>query len=45
MSAFTFLATKRLNREHYADLSMLTLAASGDEKAIKKQFDTWEKDG
>lgn len=45
MAAFTFLATKRINREKHAQLSLLTLAASGDEKAIKKQFDDWEKEG
>lgn len=45
MSAYTFLATKRQNREKHSHLSLLTLSASGDEKAIKKQFDDWEKEG
>jgi hypothetical protein len=44
MAAYTFLATKRLNREHHAHLGILQLSQSGDEKAIKKQFADWEKD-
>ena len=44
MSAFTFLATKRVHRESHAQLSLLWLAASGDSKAVKKQFDEWERD-
>jgi hypothetical protein len=44
MAAFTFLATKRLNRENHTTLGLLTLAQSGDDKAIKKQFEDWEKD-
>lgn len=44
MAAFTFLATKRMTREHHSTLSLLTLAASGDGKAVKAQFDAWERD-
>lgn len=44
MAAFTFLAVKRQNREQHAQLSLLCLSQSGDDKAIKKQFEDWEKD-
>lgn len=44
MAAFAFLATKRMNRESHRELSLLTLAQGGDEKALKKVFDDWEKD-
>lgn len=44
MAAFAFLASKRVDRENYNALGLLTLAQSGDDKAVKKQFDTWEKD-
>jgi hypothetical protein len=45
MSAFMFLATKRLHRENYVTLSLLLLAQSGDEKAVKRQLEEWEKEG
>jgi len=44
MAAFTFLAVKRQNREAHSTLSLMLLAQSGDEKAVKKQLETWEKD-
>jgi hypothetical protein len=44
MAAYAFLAVKRQNRETHRDLSILLLAQSGDEKAIKKQLEDWEKD-
>jgi len=44
MAAFTFLAVKRKNREDHASLSLMLLAQSGDEKAVKKQLETWERD-
>ena len=44
MSAYTFLAVKRQNRENHTALGLLVLAQSGDEKAVKKQFGDWEKD-
>jgi hypothetical protein len=44
MSAYTFLAGKRQNREHHDLLSLLILAQSSDDKVVKKQFDAWEKD-
>ena len=44
MSAYTFLAVKRKNRENHTALGLLVLAQSGDEKAVKKQFEDWERD-
>lgn len=44
MAAYTFLAAKRRNRENHTALGLLQLSQSGDEKAIKKQFEDWEKD-
>lgn len=44
MAAFTFLAVKRGNRENHTHLSLLNLAGSGDDKAIKKQMETWERE-
>lgn len=43
MSAYLFLADRRHERDLTADLSVSTLAASGDTKAINKQMDTWDK--
>jgi len=43
LAAYTFLATKRLQREHHATLSLMLLAQSGDEKAVKRQLEDWEK--
>jgi hypothetical protein len=45
MAAYTFLAVKRMNRENHTALGLLWLAQSGDDKAVKKQFEDWEKDG
>lgn len=44
MSAFMFLAGKRKSREDHSALSLMLLAQSGDEKAVKDQFAIWEKD-
>lgn len=44
MMAFSFLASKRMNREAHRTLSLLTLANSGDEKAINEQYARWEKE-
>ena len=44
MSAYTFLAVKRKNRENHTSLGLLGLAQSGDEKAVNKQFEDWERD-
>jgi hypothetical protein len=44
MSAFTFLAVKRMNREAHGNLSVMALANSGDGKEINKQLAHWEKD-
>ena len=44
MSAYTFLAVKRMNREAHSDLSLMALANSGDGKEINKQLSQWEKD-
>jgi hypothetical protein len=44
MAAFTFLASKRLNRENHTKLGLMILAQSGDPKAVEKQFKDWEKD-
>jgi hypothetical protein len=45
MAAYTFLAVKRMGRENHTALSLLWLAQSGDDKAVKKKFEDWEKDG
>jgi hypothetical protein len=44
MAAYTFLAVKRRNREQHSDLSIQLLAASGNEKEVKKQLEDWERD-
>jgi hypothetical protein len=44
MAAFTFLAEKRRSFESHRELSLLSLANSGEGKEIQKQLDTWEKD-
>jgi hypothetical protein len=44
MSAFTFLAVKRMNREAHRELSLMALANSGDGKVINEQLTKWEKD-
>ena len=44
MAAYTFLAAKRKNRENHTALGLLVLSQSGDDKAVKKQFEDWEKD-
>jgi hypothetical protein len=43
MAAYTFLAAKRKDRESHTALGLLVLAQN-DQKAIKKQFEDWEKD-
>lgn len=44
MMAFGFLANERLKREKHGNLSLALLAQNGDEAALKKQFDEWERD-
>lgn len=44
MSAYAFLAAKRQNRENHIQFSLLRLAQSEDEKAVKQQIETWERD-
>lgn len=44
MTAYTFLASKRKNRENHMALSLLLLSQSGDQKAVTKQLEDWEKD-
>lgn len=33
-----------MNRENHTKLGLMQLSASGDDKAVKKQFEDWEKD-
>jgi len=44
MSAYSFLAVKRINREMHRNLSLMALAQSGDAKAINDQLARWEKE-
>jgi hypothetical protein len=44
MMAFSFLAGKRANREAHRQLSLLSLAGSGDGKAVNEQLARWEKE-
>jgi hypothetical protein len=44
MMAFSFLAGKRMNREQHRQLSLLSLANSGDGKTINEQLARWEKE-
>lgn len=44
MSAFHFLAAKRVAIESHRQLSLLALGNSGDGKAINSQMEQWEKD-
>jgi hypothetical protein len=44
MAAYAFLAEKRALRDRYYMLGLLNLGSSGDDKALKKQFDTWDKE-
>ena len=43
MAAFMFLAVKRKDRESHTALGLLVLAQN-EPKAIKDQFEDWEKD-
>jgi hypothetical protein len=42
LQAFLFLASKRRQRELREELHMTTLAARGDEKAVRQQLREWE---
>lgn len=46
--AFSFLATKRVNKERHAQLGLLVLAQGGGSKEgnaeINKQLAAWEKE-
>lgn len=44
MSAYMFLAVKRMNREAHKQLSLSALANSGDGKQINEQLARWEKE-
>src|ERR1035437_8892122 len=44
MAAYAFLAAKRKDRESHTSLGLMLLAQSGDAKAIKTQFEDWERD-
>jgi hypothetical protein len=42
LQAFLFLASKRRQRELREQLHLSTLAARGDEKAVRDQLRDWE---
>jgi hypothetical protein len=43
LQAFLFLASKRRQQELREELHMNTLAARGDEKAVRSQLRQWEE--
>jgi hypothetical protein len=44
IAAFCFLIARREDLESHRELSLMILAQSGDEQAIKKQLSQWEKE-
>jgi hypothetical protein len=44
MSAYTFLAVKRVLSENHRMLSLMALANSGDGKQVNDQLAKWEKE-
>ena len=44
ISAFCFLAQRRIDTDSYRMFGVISLARSGDEKAVKEQVEAWEEE-